>query len=162
MSLTTRHARMKISPAQTPEQIASARILFEEYASSLGIDLAFQNFTTELAELPGAYAPPRGRLLLAHEGTDLAGCVALRPLGENICEMKRLYVRSNFRGHGIGKQLAERIVLEARSIGYQIMRLDTLASLRQAIGLYESLGFGRCKAYNETPLTDTVFMELQL
>ncbi len=153
---------MKICQAVTPEQIALSRTLFEEYAAWLGIDLSFQGFAAELAGLPGGYAPPRGRLLLALAGNQGAGCVALRPLGEGVCEMKRLFVRPGFRGQGIGRLLAERIVAEGRGIGYRTMRLDTLASMRVAIQLYESLGFIRCAAYYETLLPDTVFMELQL
>jgi putative acetyltransferase len=153
---------MKICPAITPEQIALSRTLFEEYANWLRIDLSFQGFAAELAGLPGVYAPPRGRLLLALAGSEAAGCVALRPLGEGICELKRLFVRSAFRGQGIGKLLAERIVAEARTIGYRTMRLDTLSSMHGAIRLYQALGFVRRAAYYDTPLPDTVFMELQL
>ena len=138
---------MKICQALTPEQIALSRTLFEEYADSLSIDLSFQGFAAELAGLPGVYAPPRGRLLLALAGRDASGCVALRPLGDGVCEMKRLFVRSGFRGQGIGKLLAERIVQEARAIGYRTMRLDTLPSMHTAIRLYEGIGFVRCAAY---------------
>ena len=151
-----------ICQAITPEQIALSRALFEEYAGWLGIDLCFQGFATELAGLPGAYAPPRGRLLLALESSEAAGCVALRPLEDGACEMKRLFVRSGFRGQGIGKLLAQRIVAEARAIGYRTMRLDTLPAMQAAIRLYEALGFVRCAPYYDTPLPDTVFMELQL
>ena len=136
--------------------------MFEECAGWLGIDLSFQGFAAELAGLPGVYAPPPGRLLLALTGSEAAGCVALRPLGGGVCEMKRLFVRSGFRGQGIGKLLAEGIVEEARAIGYRTMRLDILPSMQAAIRLYEALGFVRCAAYYETPLPDTVFMELQL
>jgi GNAT superfamily N-acetyltransferase len=153
---------MKICQALTPEQIALSRTLFEEYADSLSIDLSFQGFAAELAGLPGVYAPPRGRLLLALAGRDASGCVALRPLGDGVCEMKRLFVRSGFRGQGIGKLLAERIVQEARAIGYRTMRLDTLPSMHTAIRLYEGIGFVRCAAYYETPLTHTVFLEFYL
>ena len=153
---------MKICQAATPEQIALARSLFEEYAAWLGIDLSFQGFATELAGLPGLYVPPRGALLLALAGSEAAGCVALRPLAGGVCEMKRLFVRSEFRGQGLGRRLGERIVAEARAIGYRMMRLDTLPSMHAAIRLYERLGFVRCAAYYQTPLPDTVFMELQL
>lgn len=153
---------MKICQAETPEQIALSRVLFEEYAQELGIDLCFQGFTTELASLPGKYAPPGGRLLLAMAGTEAAGCVGLRPLADGVCEMKRLYVRSAFRGQQVGQLLAERVVAEARSMGYRAMRLDTLPQMRAAIRLYERLGFVRCAAYYDTPLADTVFMELKL
>ncbi len=154
--------RMKICQAVTPEDIALTRALFEEYAAWLGMDLCFQGFAGELAGLPGLYAPPRGRLLLAVAGSEAAGCVALRPREDGVCEMKRLFVRPGFRGQGIGKLLAARIVEEARAIGHRTMRLDTLPSMKAAIGLYESLGFGRCAPYYETPLPDTVFMELRL
>ncbi|MCX7016690.1 MAG: GNAT family N-acetyltransferase [Candidatus Sumerlaeota bacterium] len=153
---------MKICQAITPEQIRLSRALFEEYAMWLGIDLSFQGFAAELAGLPGVYGPPRGRLLLALASGEAAGCVALRPLDDTRCEMKRLFVRSGFRGQGFGKLLAERIVAQARVIGYRTMRLDTLPSMQAAIRLYEALGFVRCAAYYETPLRDTVFMELQL
>jgi len=153
---------MKICQAVTPEHIALSRSLFEKYAAWLGIDLSFQGFAAELAGLPGLYVPPRGRLLLALAGDEAAGCVALRPLADGVCEMKRLFVRSGFRGQGLGRRLGERIVAEAQAIGYRTMRLDTLPSMHAAIRLYEALGFVRCAAYYETPLPDTVFMELQL
>ena len=153
---------MKLCQAITLEQIELARVLFEEYAGWRAADLSFQGFAAELASLPGDYAPPRGRLLLALRGGEAAGCVALRPLGGGVCEMKRLFVRPGFRGEGIGKLLAEGIVEEARTSGYRTMRLDTLPSMQAAIRLYEALGFVRCAAYYETPLPDTVFMELQL
>jgi GNAT superfamily N-acetyltransferase len=136
--------------------------LFEEYAAWIGLDLSFQGFAAELASLPGPYVPPRGRLLLALAGGEAAGCVALRPLDSGVCEMKRLYVRPPFRGQGLGKLLAERIVEEARAIGYLKMKLDTLPFMQPAIRLYESLGFSSCTAYYATPLPDTVFMELRL
>jgi GNAT superfamily N-acetyltransferase len=153
---------VRICQAITPEQIALTRSLFEEYAAWLGIDLSYQGFAAELAGLPGAYAAPRGRLLLAFGGREASGCVALRPLGDDVCEMKRLFVRSDFRGQGIGKLLGARIVQEARIIGYRTMRLDTLPSMQAAIRLYEGLGFVRCAAYYKTPLAETVFMELKL
>ena len=153
---------MMICQAVTPQQIAQSRTLFEEYATWLGIDLSFQGLAAELAGLPGVYVPPRGRLLLALADDDTAGCVALRPLDQSICEMKRLFVRSRFRGQGIGKLLAERVIAEARASGYRTMRLDTLPSMQAAIRLYEGIGFTRRSAYYVTPLRDTVFMELQL
>jgi ribosomal protein S18 acetylase RimI-like enzyme len=154
--------RMKICQATTPEQIALSRVLFEEYAGWLGIDLSYQGFAAELDGLPGSYAPPRGRLLLALASGEAAGCVALRPLEGTICEMKRLFVRPAFRGQRIGRLLAERVVEDARAIGYRTMRLDTLPCMQAAIRLYEALGFVRCATYYQTPLQDTVFMELQL
>lgn len=153
---------MEIGAANTPGQIASIRTLFEEYAAWLNVDLCFQGYAKELASLPGLYAPPRGRLLLAVESNTTAGCVALRPLSESVCEMKRLFVRPAFRDAGLGRQLAERIVGEARSIGYSRMRLDTLAHMTPAMRLYESLGFVHCDPYYGTPLANTVFLELKL
>jgi GNAT superfamily N-acetyltransferase len=145
--------------AASAEEIAAARVLFEEYAAALGINLSYQGFPDELAALPGLYAPPRGRLLVAWVGDEAAGCVALRPFGDDACEMKRLYVRPVFRGGGIGKQLGEAIIAEARQIGYATMRLDTVPKLEAATRLYESLGFVRREAYYETPVVGTVFME---
>jgi putative acetyltransferase len=153
---------MDICQAVTPQQIVWSRRLFEEYATWLGLDLSFQGFAEELAGLPGVYAPPRGRLLLALESGQGSGCVALRPLEPGACEMKRLFVRPAFRGQGLGRRLAEQIIGEARAIGYGKVRLDTLPRMQSAIGLYEALGFARCPAYYETPLPDTIFMELQL
>jgi putative acetyltransferase len=153
---------VQICLAASPGQIAQVRLLFEEYARWLGIDLGFQGFAEELAGLPGLYAPPRGRLLLASVGDQAVACAALRPLPDSLCEMKRLYVRPAFRGQGLGKKLAERIIAEARSIGYSRMRLDTLPWMSAAIHIYETLGFSRCGAYYDTPLGDTVFMELRL
>jgi ribosomal protein S18 acetylase RimI-like enzyme len=153
---------MQICQASTSEQIVAIRALFHEYAAWLRIDLCFQGFADELATLPGRYAPPRGRLLLATATDGSAGCVALRPLDETVCEMKRLFVRSAFQGHGLGRTLAQRVISEAQSIGYTTMRLDTLPEMESAIRLYEALGFVRRSAYYDTPLPDTVFMELEL
>ena len=153
---------MRISQVIGPHRTPLARTLFEEYAAWIGLDLSFQGFAAELASLPGPYVPPRGRLFLALAGGEAAGCVALRPLDSGVCEMKRLYVRPPFRGQGLGKLLAERIVEEARAIGYLKMKLDTLPFMQPAIRLYESLGFSSCTAYYATPLPDTVFMELRL
>jgi putative acetyltransferase len=152
----------KIRQVSSVAEIATARALFEDYAAALEIDLGYQGFAEELASLPGAYAPPRGRLLIARVRDEAAGCVALRPLGEDVCEMRRLYVRPTFRGSGIGKQLAEAIIAEARQIGYAIMRLDTVPKLEAATRLYESLGFVRRDSYYETPVGGTSFMELGL
>src|SRR6476659_6824637 len=149
---------VKIRQASSAE-IDVARALFEEYATALEIDLAYQGFADELADLPGCYAPPRGRLLVAWAGDDAAGCVALRPLDRNVCEMKRLYVRPHQRGGGVGKELAEAIIAEARQIGYAVMRLDTVPKLEAATRLYESLGFVRRDAYYGTPVVETIFME---
>jgi putative acetyltransferase len=147
---------------QSVEDLCVVRELFVEYARDIGVDLCFQGFEQELAELPGRYAPPEGRLLLAWQGRVPAGCVALRKLDEGICEMKRLYVRPAFRGSSLGRELANAIIAAARDSGYERMRLDTLASMKPAIALYESLGFKHVAPYCHNPITDAVFMELQL
>lgn len=157
MKLETRKVR-----ADDEAAVVEVRRLFEEYAHFLGVDLCFQGFEQELAELPGAYAPPDGRLLLAIADGRPVGCVALRKLEEGICEMKRLYVQPGFRGQGLGRRLAEAIIREAREIGYRKMRLDSLASLKEAAALYRSLGFVEISPYCFNPLPDAVFMELRL
>ena len=131
--------------------IEAARALFREYQESLGIDLSFQDFETELAELPGEYAPPRGRLLLALNQGAAVGCVAMRPIASGTCEMKRLYVRPAFRATGLGRQLAERIIAEARTAGYRLMYLDTLPTMAGALRLYERLGFRDIHPYRTIP-----------
>jgi ribosomal protein S18 acetylase RimI-like enzyme len=151
-----------IVQASDADAVAQARELFCEYAAESQLDLCFQNFDEELAGLPGAYAPPEGRLLLALYEGQLAGCVALRKFEDGVCEMKRLFVRPAFRGQGIGRALAVQVVDEARAAGYLRMRLDTLARMKAAIALYESLGFRRIEAYRPNPLEDAVFMELAL
>jgi putative acetyltransferase len=153
---------MEIIMASAPPDIERARGLFREYETSLGVDLCFQGFEQELAGLPGAYAAPRGRLLLAVEGGRAAGCVALRPLGGDTCEMKRLYVRADFRGRRLGRLLASRILEEARAIGYARIRLDTLPSMTEAIVMYRSLGFNEIAPYYANPVTGALFMELEL
>jgi ribosomal protein S18 acetylase RimI-like enzyme len=142
--------------------VALARTLFLEYEKALGISLCFQNFDAEVAGLPGAYAPPDGRLLLAFAGTEPAGCVALRKIEEGICEMKRLWVRPAFRGTGLGRLLVETILREARAAGYRRVRLDTLPSMREAQALYLSLGFSDIPPYNDHPIEGTRFMEAVL
>ena len=149
--------------AETPAQLTQARELFLEYAQSLGFSLCFQNFDKELAELPGDYAPPEGRLLLAEYEGQLAGCVALHKLDDAICEMKRLYLRSQFRGKGLGRLLADRIIAEARQIGYRRMRLDTIEPvMKDAVAMYRKFGFREIAAYRSNPIAGAMYMELQL
>ena len=149
--------------AESASQIASARELFLEYAQSLGFSLCFQNFDKELADLPGDYAPPAGRLLLAEYGGQLAGCVALRQLEDGVCEMKRLYLRPQFRGKGLGRALADRIIAEAREIGYQRMRLDTVeAVMKDAVAMYHRIGFREIATYCNKPIAGALSMELRL
>jgi putative acetyltransferase len=145
------------------EEMESVRTLFREYAASLGFDLCFQNFEQELAELPGQYAPPSGCLLLAMVEDEPAGCVALKRLADGVCEMKRLYIRSQHRGSGLGRTLAEQIIDEAKRLGYQVIRLDTIPSLMgSAVALYRSLGFRDIPAYCFNPVPGALFMELRL
>ena len=154
---------MKMIQPTSPADIQHARELFEEYAAWLGLNLCFQNFDKELAELPGEYVPPAGRLLLAVEDNQIAGCVALRGIGEGSCEMKRLYVRPNFRGRGLGRDLAESVLNAAREIGYERMRLDTLpGKMNLALAMYRSLGFREIDPYYPNPVAGAMFMELAL
>ncbi len=153
----------EIIRAQTPEHLEQVRALFKEYEGWLGIDLCFQSFEKELAELPGAYAPPTGCLFLATQNNQVGGCVALRKIGDRICEIKRLYLRPEFRGRGIGRQLGETIIWEAKRLGYARMRLDTLPpKMNDAIGLYRSLGFKEIERYYQNPVPGALFMELSL
>ena len=165
-----------IFQVETEAQIEQARELFREYAQSLGFSLCFQSFDKELAELPGDYTPPYGRLLLASYQNNLAGCVALHPVGGattdpdairgrrvRICEMKRLYLRQKFRGKSLGRALAERVITEAREIGYSHMRLDTIATtMADAVVLYRRLGFYEIQPYRENPIASVLYMELKL
>ncbi len=152
-----------IVAATSDAGIAAARELFQEYGQSLGFDLCFQSFEQELAELPGKYSSPRGRLLLAQQGGRYVGCVALRPLQNNICEMKRLYVCPEARGMKLGRALAERIIAEGRALGYAAMRLDTVPGVMDsAIALYRTLGFKEIAAYCNNPVAGAIFLELKL
>jgi len=153
---------MKIIPADTPEHLDCVRELFRQYAEALDVDLCFQEFDDELDSLPGKYAPPDGRLALAIEGDRAAGCVAIRKSEQGVCEMKRLYVRPEFRARGMGRRLAEEMVSQATRAGYAVMRLDTLDRLTEAMELYESLGFRRTDPYYDNPLDGVVFWELLL
>jgi putative acetyltransferase len=153
----------EIIGVQSQQDIDTTRELFKEYEGWLGINLCFQNFEKELANLPGEYVPPDGRLLLAFENNKVAGCIALRRIGEDVCEMKRLFVRSDFRGKGLGRKLVDAITAEAKEIGYQKIRLDTLPpKMNQAIALYRSLGFREIEPYYPNPVPGAKFMELEL
>lgn len=151
-----------ILEANTRNQISSAEELIREYAASLGIDLSYENFELEMAEFPGAYARPEGRVLIAVEGGIAVGVVGLRKLSSEICEMKRMYVRPGFRQRGIGRMLAKKAIEKARDIGYDRVRLDTLSRLKEAVSLYRSLGFKEIGPYRVNPQKDVVYMELDL
>jgi putative acetyltransferase len=149
--------------ARTAAEIGQARRLFRAYADWLAVDLCFQGFEQELASLPGCYAPPAGRLLLAKIGDEAVGCGGLRPLGPGICEMKRLWVEPGFGGRGLGRALAERIIEDARAIGYARMRLDTFPErMPAAQHLYRSLGFREIPPYYDNPFEGVVMLELEL
>ena len=153
---------LRILQAQTAAELDAVCELFDEYQRDLGVDLGFQGFAEELATLPGRYAPPGGRLLLALEGTDPAGCVALRALEEGVCEMKRLFVRPAYRGQGLGYRLAMQIVNAAPALGYSLMRLDTLDTLDSAMRMYAAMGFQRRMPYYANPLPGVVYWERAL
>jgi putative acetyltransferase len=142
---------------QGPELVATARMLFREYAEAIGTDLEYQGFSSELAALPAPYMPPGGALLIASIGDDVAGCVALRPLDAATGEMKRLYVRPGFQGMGLGRRLVEAVIETARDAGYRELRLDTLASMESAQALYRQLGFLEIAPYNTTHIPGTRF-----
>jgi GNAT superfamily N-acetyltransferase len=151
------------SQVESQLQIEQARELFLEYEKALGISLCFQNFGKELADLPGGYAPPSGRLLLANFNGQLAGCVALHSLEPGICEMKRLYLRPAFRGKGLGRIMVETIIREARDIGYHRLRLDTIEPLmKDAVRTYRKMGFREIAPYCANPCEGALYMELDL
>ena len=155
--------RLTLRQAESPAQIAQTRELFLEYADSLAFSLCFQSFDQELAGLPGDYAPPDGRLLLAEYRDQLAGCVALHKLESGICEMKRLYLRPQLRGRGVGRALAETVIAEARAIGYRKMRLDTVEPVMpNAVAMYRRLGFVEIEPYRANPIAGALYMELTL
>ena len=149
-------------PVQDQESVATARALFREYAVAIGVDLEYQGFAAELAALPSPYVPPSGALLIAKVNGDTAGCVAMRSIDEHTGEMKRLYVRPEFRSFGLGRYLIDAVVLAARGAHYAALRLDTLPSMTAAQGLYRKLGFVEIPAYNATHLPGTRFYELKL
>lgn len=154
---------LSIQSADSPDQIAQVRELFLEYAKSLSFNLCFQSFDQELAGLPGDYAPPEGRLLLAYWEGKLAGCVALHKINGAACEMKRLYLRPAFRGKGLGRSVVEHLIAEAHRIGYRQMRLDTVeADMRDAVALYQRMGFKDIAPYRPNPMSSVRYMELEL
>ncbi|MFM0238761.1 GNAT family N-acetyltransferase [Paraburkholderia phytofirmans] len=153
---------IQITTADFPRQLETVRAIFREYAGSLDVDLCFQNFESELAGLPGKFAAPRGRVLLAYNGEELIGCVAMRPLDDTTCEMKRLYVRPSGRGLRAGRQLATRICDIAREAEYHRIRLDSLPTMLAALDLYASLGFAPIPAYVFNPIAGAVYLERNL
>jgi GNAT superfamily N-acetyltransferase len=155
---SARKRAIDIRPAELRRDLPVIREMFREYADGLGIDLGFQDFATELATLPGKYQPPKGRLMLAWRGADAVGCVALRPLAGDACEMKRLYVRPAARGRQLGRRLAERICQEAREAGYRRICLDTLPTMSAAIRLYATLGFRPIEPYVFNPVEGAIFL----
>jgi len=156
-------SQLDLIQATLPEHIEQARCLFLEYGRSLGFSLCFQSFEEELKTLPGAYGPPSGRLLLARSADHAAGCIALRKLESGICEMKRLYVRPEDRGRGLGRMLVERLIVEACAAGYERMRLDTVESaMKDAVALYRRIGFREIAPYSAIPIESALWMELRL
>ncbi|MGQ0833664.1 MAG: GNAT family N-acetyltransferase [Gammaproteobacteria bacterium] len=153
---------VRIEDGNGEHHLPLVRELFREYAAWLGVDLGFQDFERELATLPGKYAPPDGCILLARIGGEVAGCVALRPLEPNVCEMKRLWVREAFRGRRIGERLSRAVMQRGAEIGYTVMRLDTLAHMVKAHELYRSLGFREIAPYYANPLPGAMYLEAAL
>ncbi len=152
----------RLVEATSPTEVDTARVLFREYQQSIGVDLCFQGFERELAELPGAYAPPLGKLLLAMEAEGPAACGALRPIAPGVAELKRMWVRPAFRGRRLGRAIAEALLATARERGYRAVRLDTLGSMVEAQALYRSLGFREIPAYYPNPMPGVIYMELAL
>ena len=152
----------RISEARWPDDRATDEVLFRKYVASLAEDISFQNVDEELAGLPGKYARPGGVVLLAWDGAEAAGAVAYRMFEPGVCEMKRLYIRPEFRGHGLGRELAEELIEHARAHGYRTMLLDTLASMASARALYRDLGFSAVAPYYENPLPGVAYMALEL
>lgn len=155
-------AALTVRQAQTPDELEQVRGLFREYQAHIGVDLCFQSFDQELAALPGDYAAPRGLLWLASVEGEVQGCVALRPLSEGACELKRLYVRPALHGRGLGRALARKVVAQARALGYRAVRLDTLPMMTSALRLYRSLGFREIAPYTANPVQGALFFELSL
>jgi putative acetyltransferase len=154
---------MELIHAESKVDLADVRTLFLEYAGSLSFGLGFQDFDAEVSSLPGEYIPPSGRLILCRIEGRPAGCIALRRIDSTVCEMKRLYVRPEFRGRALGYKLVERLIKEARIAGYRLMRLDTVApAMPHAIALYRSFGFREIPAYYDNPIPGAMFMELDL
>ena len=153
---------VRLIEASSPQDVELARSLFGEYQRAIGVDLCFQSFEEELRMLPGRYAPPRGRLLLALEGDEPVGCGALRPIADGICELKRMWVRPAFRGRGAGRLVAGALLAAARTEGYRAARLDTLETMAAARALYRSMGFREIPAYYDNPLPGVVYMELAM
>ncbi|MGK2856139.1 MAG: GNAT family N-acetyltransferase [Thermoanaerobaculia bacterium] len=156
------NSTIEITLVESRNDVDITRELFREYETAIGIDLCFQSFEKELSDLPGKYASPKGRLYLLRIDGEVEGCIALRPGGEHDCEMKRLYVRPARRGTGAGRKLAERVIADARAIGYERMLLDTLDSMQAAQRLYESLGFVDAEPYTHNPLAGVRYMQLDL
>lgn len=154
---------IEIFQVETAALIEEARKLFREYEAWLAVDLCFQSFEEELADLPGKYAAPDGGLLLASVEEKIAGCVAFRKIADDVCEMKRLFVREVFRGHKLGAKLIETLIEKAREAGYRSVRLDTLShKMPAAIRLYKAYGFNEIAPYYKTPISETLFMSLDL
>jgi putative acetyltransferase len=154
--------KVKIVKVTDGENLSHVRELFRAYAEWIAVDLSFQNFDEEFANLPGEYAPPDGALLLATNDSKPAGCVALRKFADDICEMKRLYVSADFQGTGVGRRLVDELIAEAKRLGYAKMRLDTMPKMASAQKLYRKLGFRDIEPYRFNPVACTVFMELVL